>query len=112
MSMEGIISVPTATMVNWPEVLFGDNEELPCILEIEREDWRVKVLEHAVPELPGGTGYLIELYSFSDLRIDWQLVARFGDADLHTVMALLADAALELYRRRATGADRPPPKDE
>jgi hypothetical protein len=93
-------------MVEWNDVLFGGDGQLPCILDIEREDMRVKVLEHAVPELPDGTGYLIEVYSFSDLRMEWRLVARFGDFDLCTVMALLADAATELYRRRATGFPR------
>ena len=93
-------------MVEWSDVLFGGAVQLPCILDIEREDMRVKVLEHAVPELPSGAGYLIEVYSFSDLRLEWRLVARLGDFDLHTVIALLADAATELYRRRATGWPR------
>jgi hypothetical protein len=98
--------------LDWRAALFGgDNEELPCVLDIEKEDLRVKVLEHAVPELPSGTGYLIDVYSCSDLRLGWQLIARLGDSDLHTVMALLAEIATELYRRRATGTDRPPPKD-
>ena len=105
-----IISLPTAPMVNWPDAIFGGEEELPCVLDIEREDMRVKVLEHAVPEIPSGTGYLIEVYSFSDLRIEWQLVARFGDFDLHTVISLLADAATELYRIRVIGVYRPPEK--
>jgi hypothetical protein len=95
-------------MVNWPEAIFGGDEELPCVLDVEKEDMRVKVLAHAVPEIPGGEGYLIEVYSFSDLRLEWQLVARFGDFDLHTVIALLAEAASELYRRRGIGGG---PKD-
>src|SRR5437879_5563580 len=98
-------------MVNWSDAVLGGDEELPCILDIEKEDMRVRVLEHAVPELRNGAGYTIEVYSFSDLRLEWRLVTRFGDFDLCTVIALLADAATELYRRRAVGTDRSPPDE-
>ena len=43
-------------MVQWNDALFGGDEELTCILEIELNDIRVKVLGHAVREIPGGTG--------------------------------------------------------
>ena len=99
-------------MVDWSDAIFGNDEELPCILEIEKQDIRVKVLEHAVPEIPGGAGYLIEVHSFSDLRMEWRLAARFGDFDLHTVISLLAEAATELYRLRAIDVPRPPPKGD
>jgi hypothetical protein len=99
-------------MVQWNDALFGGDEEPTCILEIELNDIRVKVLEHAVPEIPGGAVYLIEVDSISDPRLEWRLVAPFGAFDLHTVISLLAEAATELYRVRAIGVPRPPPKGD
>ena len=52
------------------------------MLHVGKEEMRVKVLEHGVPEIPSGVGYLIEVQSFNEFRQEWQLVARFGDFDL------------------------------
>jgi hypothetical protein len=84
-------------------ILNGDGGDLPCVLEVEREDMRVRVLAHDCPETAGGDGYLVELYSFSDFRQEWRLAGRVGDFDLHTAIGLLAQAASELYHRRGTG---------
>ncbi len=97
-------------MVQWTDILFKDGgEELPCVLDVEKEDMRVKVFSHPVPETVNGKGYLIEVYTFSELRLDWQLVAKIGDFDLRTVIRLLLEAAAELYRMR--GVERPPKED-
>ena len=89
--------------------LDGD-AELPCILKLEKEDIRVKVYEDA--DHPGPVGYLIEMFTFSELRNEWRLIARIGDFDLHTIILLLLETATELYRLRGIGSPPQPPLEE
>ena len=97
-------------MVNWADATFGGETELPCVDVFESEEVRVKVFEHADGGPDGKPGYLIEIYSFSDLRDEWRLAGRLGDFDLHTVMELLARAASSLYRTRALWQPPRPPE--
>jgi len=98
-------------MVQWSDIIFGHDEPLPCILQLEKEGIRVDVFQHPVPEVSSGVGYLIEVYSFSDLREEWQLIGKLGDFDLHTIIGLLVEAATMLYRTRATSLPPQPPNE-